>query len=233
MSVVDSVKSVMVPVHPEGYRFAAIFAVLGILLWWLLAPLGFVGVVLTVWCLYFFRNPERHTPTRQGLVISPADGVVPLIKTVVPPPELELGDTPRTRISIFMNVFNVHINRSPMDGTITRKVYTPGAFVNATLDKASEDNERMSLCLETSTGKTIAFVQIAGLVARRILSFVEEGDSLQAGERFGLIRFGSRVDVYLDDGMVPLVSVGQLAVAGETVIADEQASEEARCAAIR
>ena len=233
MSVVDSVKSVMVPVHPEGYRFAAIFAVLGILLWWLWAPLGFVGVVLTVWCLYFFRNPERHTPTRQGLVISPADGVVQLIKTVVPPPELELGDTPRTRISIFMNVFNVHINRSPMDGTITRKVYTPGAFVNATLDKASEDNERMSLCLETSSGKTIAFVQIAGLVARRILSFVEEGDSLQAGERFGLIRFGSRVDVYLDDGMVPLVSVGQLAVAGETVIADEQASEEARCAAIR
>ena len=233
MSVVDSVKSVMVPVHPEGYRFAAIFAVLGILLWWLWAPLGFVGVVLTVWCLYFFRDPERHTPTRQGLVISPADGVVQLIKTVVPPPELELGDTPRTRISIFMNVFNVHINRSPMDGTITRKVYTPGAFVNATLDKASEDNERMSLCLETSTGKTIAFVQIAGLVARRILSFVEEGDSLQAGERFGLIRFGSRVDVYLDDGMVPLVSVGQLAVAGETVIADEQASEEARCAAIR
>jgi len=233
MSVVDSVKSVMVPVHPEGYRFAAIFAVLGILLWWLWAPLGFVGVVLTVWCLYFFRNPERHTPTRQGLVISPADGVVQLIKTVVPPPELELGDTPRTRISIFMNVFNVHINRSPIDGTITRKVYTPGAFVNATLDKASEDNERMSLCLETSTGKTIAFVQIAGLVARRILSFVEEGDSLQAGERFGLIRFGSRVDVYLDDGMVPLVSVGQLAVAGETVIADEQASEEARCAAIR
>jgi phosphatidylserine decarboxylase len=223
----------MVPVHPEGYRFAAIFAVLGILLWWLWAPLGFVGVVLTVWCLYFFRNPERHTPTRQGLVISPADGVVQLIKTVVPPPELELGDTPRTRISIFMNVFNVHINRSPMDGTITRKVYTPGAFVNATLDKASEDNERMSLCLETSTGKTIAFVQIAGLVAQRILSFVEEGDSLQAGERFGLIRFGSRVDVYLDDGMVPLVSVGQLAVAGETVIADEQASEEARCAAIR
>jgi len=233
MSVVDSVKSVMVPVHPEGYRFAAIFAVLGILLWWLWAPLGFVGVVLTVWCLYFFRDPERHTPTRQGLVISPADGVVQLIKTVVPPPELELGDTPRTRISIFMNVFNVHINRSPMDGTITRKVYTPGAFVNATLDKASEDNERMSLCLETSTGKTIAFVQIAGLVAQRILSFVEEGDSLQAGERFGLIRFGSRVDVYLDDGMVPLVSVGQLAVAGETVIADEQASEEARCAAIR
>ena len=233
MSVVDSVKSVLVPVHPEGYRFAAILAVLGVLLWWLWSPLGFVGVVLTVWCLYFFRNPERHTPTREGLVISPADGVVQLIKTVVPPPELELGDTPRTRISIFMNVFNVHINRSPMDGTITRKVYTPGAFVNATLDKASEDNERMSLCLATSTGKTIAFVQIAGLVARRILSFVEEGDSLQAGERFGLIRFGSRVDVYLDDGMVPLVSVGQLAVAGETVIADEQASEEARCAAIR
>ena len=233
MSVVDSVKSVLVPVHPEGYRFAAIFAVLGVLLWWLWTPLGFVGVVLTVWCLYFFRNPERHTPTREGLVISPADGVVQLIKTVVPPPELELGDTPRTRISIFMNVFNVHINRSPMDGTITRKVYTPGAFVNATLDKASEDNERMSLCLATSTGKTIAFVQIAGLVARRILSFVEEGDSLQAGERLGLIRFGSRVDVYLDDGMVPLVSVGQLAVAGETVIADEQVSEEARCAAIR
>ncbi|TDI59332.1 MAG: phosphatidylserine decarboxylase [Alphaproteobacteria bacterium] len=233
MSVVESVKSVMVPVHPEGLKFVAIFAVIALILWWIWTPLGVVGGILSVWCAYFFRNPERHTPTRAGLVISPADGVVQMILDVTPPPELELGDEPRTRISIFMNVFNVHVNRSPMTGTIVRKVYTPGAFVNASLDKASEDNERMSIVLATETGKSVAFVQIAGLVARRILSFVNEGDSLQAGERFGLIRFGSRVDVYLDDGMVPMVSVGQLAIAGETVIADEQSSEEQRWAEIR
>jgi phosphatidylserine decarboxylase len=233
MSVVESVKSVMVPVHPEGLKFVAIFAVIAAILWWIWTPLGVVGAILSVWCAYFFRNPDRHTPTRAGLVISPADGVVQMISDVVPPSELDLGEQPRTRVSIFMNVFNVHVNRSPMTGTITRKVYTPGAFVNASLDKASEDNERMSIVLASETGKTMAFVQIAGLVARRILSFVDEGDSLQAGQRFGLIRFGSRVDVYLDDGMVPMVSVGQLAIAGETIIADEQSSEEPRWAEIR
>jgi phosphatidylserine decarboxylase len=233
MSIVDSVKSVFVPIHPEGKKFMAIFALIGLFLWWLWTPLGFVGLVLTLWCGYFFRNPDRYTPVREGLLVSPADGLVQLIVTVTPPPELELGTEPRTRISIFMNVFDVHVNRSPADGTITRKVYTPGAFVNATLDKASEDNERLGIRMETATGKTIAFVQIAGLIARRILSFVEEGDSLQTGERFGLIRFGSRVDVYLDSGMVPMVAVGQRAIAGETVIADEKAEEEERWAKIR
>ena len=233
MSVVESIKSVLVPIHPEGKKFIAIFAIIGIGLWWLWSPLGFVGVILVLWCAYFFRNPDRYTPVREGLLVSPADGWVQLIATVPPPPELDMGTEPRVRISIFMNVFDVHVNRSPTDGTITRKVYTPGAFVNATLDKASEDNERMGIRLQTSTGKTIAFVQIAGLVARRILSFVEEGDSLQAGERFGLIRFGSRVDIYLDDGMVPMVAVGQRAIAGETVIADEQVNEVQRWAEIR
>jgi len=233
MSVVESIKSVLVPIHPEGKKFIAIFAIIGIGLWWLWSPLGFVGVILVLWCAYFFRNPDRYTPVREGLLVSPADGLVQLIATVPPPPELDMGTEPRVRISIFMNVFDVHVNRSPTDGTITRKVYTPGAFVNATLDKASEDNERMGIRLQTSTGKTIAFVQIAGLVARRILSFVEEGDSLQAGERFGLIRFGSRVDIYLDDGMVPMVAVGQRAIAGETVIADEQVNEVQRWAEIR
>jgi phosphatidylserine decarboxylase len=233
MSVVESIKSVLVPIHPEGKKFIAIFAIIGIGLWWLWSPLGFLGAILVLWCAYFFRNPDRYTPVREGLLVSPADGLVQLIVTVPPPPELDMGTEPRLRISIFMNVFDVHVNRSPTDGTITRKVYTPGAFVNATLDKASEDNERMGIRLQTATGKTIAFVQIAGLVARRILSFVEEGDSLRAGERFGLIRFGSRVDIYLDDGMVPMVAVGQRAIAGETVIADEQVNEVQRWAEIR
>ena len=233
MSVVESVKSVLVPIHSDGVKFVVLFAVIGIFLWWLWSPLWIVGVVLTAWCAYFFRNPDRYTPVREGLLVSPADGLVQSITMCAPPPELEMGDTPRQRISIFMNVFNVHVNRSPMDGIVGRKVYTPGKFLNATLDKASEDNERMSIRLDTSSGKSIAFVQIAGLVARRILCFVEEGVELKAGERFGLIRFGSRVDVYLDDGMVPVVAPGQLAVAGETVIADEQVNEVQRWAEIR
>jgi len=184
--------------------------------------------VLTAWCAYFFRNPDRVTPVREGLVISPADGVVQMIQPAAPPPELDMGGEPLTRISVFMNVFNVHVNRAPVDGKIEKLAYRPGKFLNASLDKASEYNERQSVRMKLADGRDIAFVQIAGLVARRILIWVTEGQKLAAGERFGLIRFGSRVDVYLPDGVSPLVCVGQIAVAGETVIADLEAGEQPR-----
>ncbi len=182
--------------------------------------LGLVGVVLTLWCVYFFRDPERFTPTREGLIISPADGVVQLIDKAAPPPELDMGDEERERVCVFMNVFNVHVNRVPIDGIIRRIAYRPGRFLNAALDKASIDNERQSYCLETDSGHDIAFVQIAGLVARRIICQAQEGQPVEAGQRFGLIRFGSRVDVYLPKGTKPLVVLGQSMIAGETVIAD-------------
>lgn len=224
----DAIRSVLVPIHPEGRRFIAIFAAVTLLLFWAWTPLGWLGVVLTLWCAYFFRNPDRVTPQRDGLLISPADGVVQMIVNAVPPPELDMGDTPRTRISVFMNVFNVHVNRVPTGGVITGLAYHPGKFLNATLDKASEHNERQSVRMTTDQGKDIAFVQIAGLVARRILCELRVSQQVSAGERFGLIRFGSRVDVYLDDGMTPMVAVGQTAVAGETVIADMKSDEAPR-----
>ena len=233
MTFWQTITSVFPAIHREGHPFILIFAIVAIVLMLLWPPLGWIGVVMTVWCVYFFRDPERTTPLREGLTISPADGVVASVDFALPPPELEMGEGERQRIGIFMNVFNVHVNRSPADGTITKAVYTPGLFFNATLDKASEDNERMGLRMTTESGKDIAFVQIAGLIARRIVCHVGEGEALKAGQRFGIIRFGSRVDVYLDDGMVPLVSVGQSTIAGETVIADEQANEVQRWGEIR
>ena len=170
----------------------------------------------------------QPTPTRVGLVISPADGMVMPIERAVPPPELELGDEPLTRISIFLNVFNVHVNRIPLDGTITTIAYRPGKFLNASLDKASEDNERMSLKVTTYDGVELGFVQIAGLVARRIICEVKPDEPVRAGQVFGLIRFGSRMDVYLPDGTAPLVAPYQTAIAGETVLADLQSDEPAR-----
>ncbi len=189
------------------------------------APLGWVGVILTLWCAYFFRDPDRVTSTRSGLIISPADGIVQLIDRAVPPIELEMGDKKRSRICVFMNIFNVHVNRVPTDGKITKISYRPGSFFNASLDKASEYNERMSLRLKTPEEHDIAFVQIAGLVARRIKCDILEGQTVKAGERFGLIRFGSRVDIYLPEGVEPMVCVGQTTVAAETIIADVQATE--------
>ena len=213
-------KDVLVPINRAGYPFIAIFAVIMIVLylWW--EPLGFVGLVLTAWCVYFFRDPDRVTPTAENLVISPADGIVQSVVKAPPPPELELGDAPMTRIAVFMNVFNVHVNRVPLNGTITAKHYRPGKFFNASLDKASEFNERMSLKVQTADGTEVGFVQIAGLVARRILCYVDTGRAVKAGERFGLIRFGSRVDIYLPDGVIPKVIEGQISIAGETVLAD-------------
>lgn len=229
----DAIRSVLVPLHPEGWRFVGIFSVVTLGLFWLWSPLGWLGVVLTCWCAYFFRNPDRVTPARDGLIVSPADGVVQMIVDAPPPPELDMGDEPRTRVSVFMNVFNVHVNRVPASGTISALAYHPGKFLNATLDKASEHNERQSVRMTTDQGKDIVFVQIAGLVARRIRCDLADGQVVAAGERFGLIRFGSRLDIYLDDGMAPLVAVGQLAVAGETVIADTGSDETARAGAVR
>jgi phosphatidylserine decarboxylase len=221
------------PIHRAGWPFLAIFAAATVILWWIAEPLGFVGLLLTLWCAYFFRDPDRITPNRPGLIISPADGVVQMIQPAVPPAELGLDQRPRTRISVFMDVLSVHINRAPVDGEVIGIAYRPGKFVNAALDKASDENERSSMHLRTNDGHDIVVVQIAGLVARRILSWTKAGERLRAGERYGMIRFGSRVDVYLPDGVQPLVAVGQQAVAGETVLADFRSEEAARLGEMR
>ncbi len=208
------------PIHREGIKFVAIFAAITLGLFWLNEYLGWIGVGLTVWCYYFFRDPERVTPAREGLIVSPADGVVSLIEPAVPPAELGMPDAPMLRVSVFMSVFNCHVNRAPVAGEITAVAYRPGKFFNASLDKASADNERNSLCIRMEDGRDLAVVQIAGLVARRIVCFVQPGMRTGRGERFGLIRFGSRLDVYLPDGVQPLVDLGQTMVAGETLIAD-------------
>ena len=225
--ILESIRRLFVPIHKEGYLFIAIAAVAAVVLglWW--SPLGWIGAILTVWVCYFFRDPPRTTPLRDGLVISPADGRVSLIATAVPPAELDLPQEPMMRVSVFMNVFDCHVNRMPVSGRIAQILYTPGLFLNAELDKASEDNERNALVIET-IGTRIGVVQIAGLVARRIVSFVRTGDELSAGERFGLIRFGSRLDIYLPLSAQVLIGLGQTAVAGETILADLRANEPAR-----
>lgn len=220
--------TVVKPMHREGWRFVPIFALVTLGLFFLWQPLGWIGLGLTGWCYYFFRDPVRVTPQREGLVVSPADGVVSLIEPAVPPRELGLGETPRTRVSVFMNVFNCHVNRVPVPGRIAKIAYRSGKFLNASLDKASEDNERNALAVEMADGRMVAVVQIAGLVARRIVCEVEEGAQLATGDRFGMIRFGSRVDVYLPDGVAPLVCLGQIMVAGETVLADLAGQEPQR-----
>jgi phosphatidylserine decarboxylase len=214
--------------HREGYRFVAVFAAATAVLFWLAEPLGWIGVCLTVWCYYFFRDPPRVTPLRDGLVISPADGVVSMIGPAIPPEELGLGPAAMTRISVFMNVFNCHVNRLPIAGTIMKVAYRPGKFLNASLDKASVDNERNALAIRLPDGRDYAVVQIAGLVARRIVCDVKAGQTLRTGERFGMIRFGSRLDIYLPAGVQPLIALGQSTLAGETVLADLASDEPAR-----
>jgi len=221
-------RSVIVPIHRAGWPFIGIALAAAVLLGLLWGPLFWLGVVAAAYCAYFFRDPPRVTPSRVGLVIAPADGMVQPIQRAVPPPELELGDQPLTRVSIFLNVFNVHINRVPVDGSITALSYRPGKFLNAALDKASEDNERMALKVTTYDGVDIGFVQIAGLVARRIVCNLKLDEPVRAGQVFGLIRFGSRMDVYLPEGVAPLVVPYQTTIAGETVIADLQTDETAR-----
>ena len=216
------------PMHREGIKFILIFSVISLILFFIYIPLGWVGIGLTIWCYYFFRDPKRTTPVREGLLVSPADGVISLIEKTMPPPELDIEKEALTRISVFMNVFNCHVNRSPISGKVMEINYRPGKFFNASLDKASVDNERNSLVLQIPDGRQIVVVQIAGLVARRIVSFVKPKQTLRIGQRFGLIRFGSRVDIYLPTGVQPLVCIGQIMVSGETVIADLNSKELAR-----
>jgi phosphatidylserine decarboxylase len=227
MSIVASIRQQFVPISPEGYPFIGAFAFASLILFWLWTPLGWIGSVLTLWCVYFFRDPPRVTPVRDGIVVAPADGRISMVTSAAPPHELGLGDKLLPRVSIFMSVFDCHINRSPVAGKVERIVYQPGKFFNADLDKASADNERNSLVIGTG-GARIAVVQIAGLVARRIVCFVREAQPLGAGERFGMIRFGSRLDVYLPEGVTPQVAVGQIATAGETVLADLRVPDNGR-----
>lgn len=215
----NMMKVIAVPMHPEGRKFVTIFAVITALLWLVWGPLFWLGVGMTVWCYYFFRDPVRSVAQKSGLVLSPADGVVSLITKTVPPPEMLLGDKPLTRVSVFMNVFNCHVNRAPMAGQVIAITYHHGKFVNASLDKASEHNERNSITIEAADKSRIGVTQIAGLVARRIVCFTKVGGGLSVGERFGLIRFGSRLDVFLPEGVEPAVGLGQTAVAGETILA--------------
>ena len=226
MTIIDSIKtSMLVPIHSAGIPFIAIFAILTVIMGWFWSPLYFFGLVLTLWCIYFFRNPVRVTPILSGtnknnLIISPADGRVIEISKITPDEEIGLPVGNWTRVCVFMNVFDVHVNRSPMLGKIFYKNYIPGSFFNASLDKASSENERLILGLETENGKKIAFVQIAGLVARRIICDVGIGSLLKAGEVFGLIRFGSRVDIYFPSDVSVMVLKGQKMIAGETIIGD-------------
>ena len=220
MSVAASIRQQLTPIHREGYPFIGGFAVATLVLFWLWPPLGWLGMIVTLWCIYFFRDPPRVTPIREGIAVAPADGRVCQVVRVAPPRELGLGERPLPRVSIFMSVFDCHINRSPLAGRIERIIYRAGKFISADLDKASEDNERNAFVIVTGTGQRIAVVQIAGLIARRIVCFAREGDSLGAGQRIGMIRFGSRVDVYLPEETRVLTREGQIAIAGETLIAD-------------
>ena len=215
----NMLKVIAVPMHPEGRKFVAIFAAITAALWLVWEPLFWMGVGMTVWCYYFFRDPVRSVAQKPGLILSPADGVVSLITKTVPPVEMLLGDKPLTRVSVFMNVFNCHVNRAPMAGEVIAITYHHGKFVNASLDKASEHNERNSITIEAADKTRIGVTQIAGLVARRIVCFTKLGNGLSVGERFGLIRFGSRLDVFLPEGIEPAVGLGQTAVAGETILA--------------
>ena len=219
MSLVASVRMVLAPPHPAGRPFligGVVAMALGLLVG---AWLSWLGLIFTLFCLYFFRDPERVPPARPGAVLAAADGRVVLVGPAVPPAELGLGSAPRPRIAIFLSVLDVHVNRVPVDGTITRIAYRHGKFLNASLDKASDDNERNALAIRLPDGREMAVVQIAGLIARRILCDARQGDAVYAGDRFGIIRFGSRTDIYLPEGVEPLVAVGQIMIGGETVVA--------------
>jgi phosphatidylserine decarboxylase len=221
-------RQVFAPIHPDGWKFVAAAAVATVLLFLLWQPLGWVGVIATLWVAYFFRDPWRVTPMRPGVIVSPADGVVAAIGPAPPPPELEMGTAPVPRISIFLNLLDVHVARMPAGGRVAARRYTKGLFVNASLDKASTDNERLAIRIARPERPDVAFVLIAGLVARRIVCPVYEGQLLGPGERIGIIRFGSRADIYCPPPYLPLVAVGQRTIAGETVLADRKAAEPER-----
>ncbi|MGB8842114.1 MAG: phosphatidylserine decarboxylase [Aliidongia sp.] len=226
-------KHVLHPIHPDGWKFVALFVAVTLMLFLLWQPLGWAGVVASAWCIYFFRDPPRVTPVRPGLVVSPADGLVVSVGTSLPPAELDMEMRPMTKIGVFLNVFDVHINRVPMAGTVERTRYHKGRFVNASFDKASDVNERMAIRLATAEGSDIAVVQVAGLVARRIVCAVAAGQPVVTGERFGLIRFGSRTDLYLPESWSVQVMVGQRVIGGETIIADAHSAESRREGEVR
>lgn len=216
----ESIKEFIPPIHKEGYVFILIFGLVTLLLFSFSKALGWVGLVLTIWSIFFFRDPIRTVPLIKDAIVSPADGVVTKIAFAKPPVELNMPDVDMKRISIFLNVFNVHVNRIPISSRVKSIYYHPGKFLNASLDKASEDNERNSILLQTSSGIEVAVVQIAGLVARRIVCDIKPGQEVDAGERFGIIRFGSRVDIYLPQDIEPSVAEGQIVIGGETILAN-------------
>jgi phosphatidylserine decarboxylase len=220
-------RNVFAPIHRDGWRFVAISVVVMLVLFWIWTPAGWLWAVVTAWCVYFFRDPWRVSPQRDGLVLAPADGLIIALDEVKPPPELGLGDQPMRRIGIFMSMLDVHINRAPMAGRVTKLAYTEGKFLNASLDKASLDNERMAIKLATAEGE-IGVVQIAGLVARRIVCTLRAEQEIIAGQQIGLIRFGSRAEVYMPRNWATLVLTGQRAVGGETILADARSSEPPR-----
>jgi len=221
-------RSYLVPINRAGWPFIAIFAVLAVVGAFISQPLGWIGLIVTAWCTYFFRDPERVVPSRDGLVISPADGLIQTVGRATPPPELGLPDIPHNRVSVFMDIFDVHVNRIPINGTVTASHYRAGKFLNAALDKASDDNERHSIRITTPNGVQVGCVQIAGLVARRISCDVREGQGVRTGDRYGLIRFGSRLDIFLPADVSIMVAPGQHAYAGETVLADLTSTEPSR-----
>jgi len=224
----DLLKPILTPINRAGWPFIAIFIIITIILAYISETLGWIGIILTAWCMYFFRDPSRVTPTRDGLVVSPADGTIQIIEEAPPPPELEMGTETYIKVAIFMNVFNVHVNRIPLAGTIKKLVYHPGKFFNASLDKASLLNERQSVRIEFGKSRSLVMVQIAGLIARRIKCELSEEQQVLTGERFGLIRFGSRVDLYIPKKVPIFVAVGQSTIAGETIIADLKSREKSR-----
>ncbi|MDB5490171.1 MAG: Phosphatidylserine decarboxylase [Micavibrio sp.] len=233
-SVVDSLKNALVKPHPAGHPFIAGGIIATAVFMLFSGELAWVALIYTLFCLYFFRDPVRVTPQKDSLVVAGGDGLISgIVPNVTLPTEIAADDDRRyTRVSTFLSVLDVHVNRNAVSGRVMRKVYVPGKFFNAELDKASEDNERCSLIVETPSGQTVGVVQIAGLIARRILNDVEEGETVVAGARFGIIRFGSRVDIYLPDGINPLVCVGQRVIGGETIIADFENREPARIGAV-
>jgi len=216
----DFVKDFIPPIHKEGFIFIILFLVVTIILASFSNFLGTIGLILSIWCIFFFRDPIRFVPVGDNLIVSPADGMVQNIEEVIPPTSLDMGNKKRTRVSIFLSVFNVHVNRVPATGTIKKLHYYSGKFFNASLDKASEFNERQEVLMVMPNGKEVAFSQIAGLIARRIVCDLKEGQEVKAGEKFGIIRFGSRMDVYLPEGIKPMVTIGQTMIAGESIIAD-------------
>ena len=231
--LLDLMRKSLPPIHKEGYPFIAAFIVMTLFSAFIFAPIGWIMLIFTGWCILFFRDPNRVVPIGDHFIVSPADGVVQNIVLAAPPAELNMGNEERLRISVFLSVFNIHVNRVPASGTITQLNYRPGTFVNASLDKASEDNERQSVRLTLEDGRDIVFIQIAGLIAKRIVCDLKEGQVVKAGERFGIIRFGSRMDIYLPKDVLPLVMIGQTMLGGETILADLSSKEDARQGEVR